>query len=58
MNRQAANYIESVGDNQHYEWQTPRHNWVCLVITIIALGILFFLFYADNRVNKEEFYID
>lgn len=58
MNRQAANYVESVGDNKNYEWQTPKHNFWCLLVTIFLLGITFALFYVQNRAGLDEFSVE
>lgn len=57
MNRQSANYVESVGDNKHYEWQTPWHNRWMWLFTVLLLAVIFGLFYLQNKVHKEEFII-
>ena len=54
MNRQSANYVESVGDDKHYEWQTPWHNRLWLCLTILGLGGIFFMFMLQNKVHMED----
>ncbi|MBQ6790173.1 MAG: hypothetical protein IJP76_01805 [Paludibacteraceae bacterium] len=54
MNRQAANYVESVGDKTHYEWQTPWHNRMWLCITIAILAGVFWVFIKQNEIHEEE----
>lgn len=53
MNRQAANYVESVGDPMPRTWQTPKHNFWCLVLTLSLLGIVFLLYYLQNSVKLD-----
>ena len=54
MNRQSANYVESVGDNKHYDWQTPKHNRLWLLFTLASLGLVLWLFITQNTVHEEE----
>lgn len=53
MNRQAANYVESVGDNKHYDWQTPKHNRWMLAITVSLLIFVFWIFIKQNTIHRE-----
>lgn len=54
MNRQAANYYESVGDSMPRPWQTTRHNVIWLIITLFLFLFLLFLFWFFNRTSLEE----
>ena len=53
MNRQAANYIESVGDPMPRAWQTNKHNWIWLGITLSAFISVFIFFWFFNRTSLE-----
>jgi hypothetical protein len=50
-----ANYFDSVGEDRHYEWQTPKHNFWCLIVSFILLVLVFILFYAQNKPRLDEF---
>lgn len=54
----SAPYIESVGDNKHYDWQTPTHNRLCLGVTVLTLVGIFILFYHQNKVRLDEFNVE
>ena len=53
MNRQAANYVESVGDNKHYEWQTLKHNRWGFGISLFFFIVLLVTFWLFNRTSLE-----
>lgn len=50
-----SNYFDSVGENHHYEWQTPLHNFWCLIATIAVLSVVFALFYFRNSSDPDVF---
>ena len=54
MNRQGANYVESVGDPMPRPWQTKKHNitWLCIVSSVFVFAIVFFGFF--NSTSLEE----
>lgn len=48
MNRQAANYIESVGDPMPRPWQDKRHNKIWLYIVGGIFLVILALFWLIN----------
>lgn len=53
MNRQGANYVESVGDPMPRAWQTKKHNRIWLGITLCAFLGVFVFFWFFNRTSLE-----
>lgn len=54
MNRQAANYIESVGDPMPRPWQDKRHNKIWLYIVGGIFLVILALFWLINGTSLEE----
>ncbi len=53
MNKQAANYVESVGDPMPRAWQTKKHNRRWLTVTLCAFIGFFIFFWYFNRTSIE-----
>ena len=56
MNRQAANYVESVGDPMPRIWQTKKHNIIglCIVSALFILFSLFFWFFNHTSLDIAD----
>ncbi len=56
MNKQSANYVESVGDPMPRKWQDKKHNitWLCVVLSVFVLTFVLFALFNSTKLETAD----